>query len=306
MYQRLRYLFKSEKGIAIVLVSVCMVAFMGFVALVTDVGMLMLKKQQLVNSIDAAVLAGAQELPGNPVQAIGVARDYVARNSIDPDELTINVSANGKSITISGNKTVEMIFAKCLGFNTETVSASATADVEGITSFTGIVPVTISDREMSGVSFGQLLTLKYTNTELGPGNFGGLALGGNGANTYRDNLCNGYSGKLRVGDRVDTEPGNMAGPTTQGFEERIARCHDRCTFTNYLHGCPRIVVIPIHQYDPNIHGRYTVTIVGFAAFFLDDADSKGEISGYFIRSIDEGEASPYQTDFGLRAVRLIH
>ncbi len=306
MYQRLRRLFKSEQGFAIVLVSIGMVAFMGFAALVTDVGMLMLKKQQLVNSIDAAVLAGAQELPGNSVQAAGVARDYAMKNNIDPGELTINVSANGKSITISGDRTVEMIFAKCLGINAKTVSASATADVEGITSFTGIVPVTISDREMSGVSFGQEITLKYTNHELGPGNFGALALGGNGANTYRDNLSNGYNGKLRVGDQVDTEPGNMAGPTQQGVEARLAKCHDRCTFTNYLHGCPRIAVIPIHQYDPNIHGRYTVTIVGFAAFFLDDADSKGEISGYFIREVDEGEASPYQTDFGLRAVRLIH
>lgn len=296
----------DQRGSAMVMVAVAMVALLGFVGLVADIGLIVLNRQQLVNIMDAAALAGAQELPDRPAQAIQVARDYAAINNFDPASLAVSISADNTSITVSGNRNVSMTFSKVLGFNTQTVSANARVTLEGLTSYTGVAPITVSDRDMQGVSFGDLRTLKYGNPSLGSGNFGALSLGGNGANVYRENMINGYSGTLRVGDVVQTKPGNMSGPTG-GIDERLARCHDGCTFDHFLPGCPRIIIVPVHRYDPNLQGCDNVTITGFAAFFVDRSISdKDEIMGYFIKTVGEGEAGPSQVNYGLSAARIVN
>lgn len=294
----------DQRGFALVMVTAGMVALLGFTALVTDIGLLVTNRQQLINTMDAAALAGAQELPDNPAQAIQVARDYAEKNNFDSDNLITSVSWDNKSITVSGNKDVNLTFAKILGISTTTVSANSRAAIEGLTSFTGIAPLTISDKELEGINFGDKRTLKHGDPANGPGNFGALALGGNGASTYRENLINGYKSPVRVGDKVKTKPGNMSGPTS-GIDVRIARCHDGCAVNHFITGCPRIIIIPVHQFNPNLHGRDEVTVIGFAAFFVDRENSaRDEIEGYFIKTVAEGEASPSQVNYGLGAARL--
>ena len=56
-YQKL---ITNEKGSAIVLVALAMTVFLGMVSLVTDTGLIFVSKARLVNAVDAAVLAGAQ------------------------------------------------------------------------------------------------------------------------------------------------------------------------------------------------------------------------------------------------------
>lgn len=300
----LKRFINDQQGIALVMVSAGMAVLLGFAALVCDVGLLMANRQRLVNVMDAAALAGVQDLPDNPAQAIQTARDYAQKNNFDPNDLVVSVSFDNKSISVSGDKNVNMIFSRFFRIDSKTVSASSSATVEGLTSYTGIAPLTISDKEMEGIHFGYKRTLKYGDPALGPGNFGALSLGGKGASTYRENLINGYNKPIKVGDKLETKPGNMSGPTG-GIDERIARCHDGCTYNHFLPGCPRIVIIPVHHYDPSIHGRDEVTVTGFAAFFIDRADSaKDEIEGYFVKTAGEGEASPSQVNYGLSAARL--
>lgn len=301
--QLLKRLFNDQQGLALVMVSAGMVALLGFAALVADIGLIVVNRQRLVNVMDAAALAGAQDLPDNPAQAVQAAREYAQKNNYDPDDLIVSVSIDNKSISVSGDKNVNMTFARVLGIDSKTVSASSSAAVAGLTSYTGVAPLTISDQQMEGIHFGDRRTLKYGNPVPGSGNFGALSLGGNGANTYSENLVNGYNKPLKVGDKVDTKPGDMKGPT-QGIEERIARCHDGCTYNHFLPGCPKVIIIPVHQYDP-LHGRDEVTITGFAAFFIDrEGCEDDEIEGYFVKTLGEGEASPSQVNYGLSAVRL--
>ncbi|BAF59629.1 MAG: hypothetical protein HPY89_07960 [Pelotomaculum sp.] len=294
----------NQNGLAAVMLCAGMAALFGFAALVTDIGLLAAKRQQLINTMDAAALAGAQELPDNPAQAVQVARDYAGKNGFAPDSLNISISGDNRTISVAGREVVNTIFARVLGIYSKTVSAGSSASVQGLTSCQGVAPLTISDKELEGDVFYTLKTLKYGDPSLGPGNFGALSLGGKGADTYRKNLIDGYSGILRVGETVETKPGNMSGPTS-GIDERIARCREGCTFNRFTPGCPRIIIIPVHRYDPDLHGRDEVTITGFAAFFVDRSNSaRDEIEGYFIKTAGEGEAGPSQPDYGLRAVRL--
>lgn len=122
-------LVKNEEGYALVLVTAAMVVLFGFAALVTDIGLLMLNKQKLQNTMDAATLAGAQELPDNPAQAVQMVKEYAQKNNYDPANLAITISGDNKIITITGNKDVHFIFAKVLGISSSTVSATAAAEI---------------------------------------------------------------------------------------------------------------------------------------------------------------------------------
>ena len=82
---------RSERGQALVLAALAMVVILGFAALSIDVGYWYSQKREVQKAVDAAALAGAQELPDNPAAAEAVAREYLAKNGIT-DEDTISVT----------------------------------------------------------------------------------------------------------------------------------------------------------------------------------------------------------------------
>lgn len=63
-----------------------------FLVLIIDGGMFILKHRETQNVVDAVALAGAQELPDDPNNAIAVAREYAALNGIDPNSIDITFS----------------------------------------------------------------------------------------------------------------------------------------------------------------------------------------------------------------------
>ncbi|MDA8235369.1 MAG: Tad domain-containing protein [Clostridia bacterium] len=138
---------KEERGSTIVLVAIGMVVFLAFTALVADVGLLYLNRARLANAIDAATLAGVQELPRNPVQARLLASDYAARNGADPDQLNITISSDNQSIRVESAKTVNLFFAKAIGISTGEVAVGAEAKVGPITSAMGIAPLSVVEQQ---------------------------------------------------------------------------------------------------------------------------------------------------------------
>ena len=106
----------EEEGTVIVLVAFLMVAFLTLVALVVDVGMLYLERIKLVNTLDAIVLSGVQELPEDSLAAKDVAQEYAANNNLASDQLTINVIATHE-IQAVGKKKVAMKFAPVIGID---------------------------------------------------------------------------------------------------------------------------------------------------------------------------------------------
>ncbi len=298
---------KNQRGSATIIIALCMTVLLGFTALVIDVGVITSEKSRISNAADAAALAGAQELIINNSNAINVANQYLEKNGVDPMEAEIVVSDSDTKISVSINTEVDYYFARVLGFDkgiVETEAVAICAPVIGV--YEGLRPFAI---EQQTLNFEETYTLKEGGGSGSNGNYGGLALGGNGASTYVSNIIDGYNGYLRVGDFVDTEPGNMSGPTAQGINTLISHCTHtpQCTYNRYDNDCPRIItVIMVETLDVN--GRSEVKIVGFAKFFLIGVAGQGRnsiVTGKFIRTIMTGELGETHTDFGLKGVKLI-
>lgn len=123
---------KEESGAIVVIVALAMVVILGFAALVIDVGRISLEKQELQNAIDAACLAGAQELP-NTATAKVTAYHFIELNGYqDSDILEPTFTNSNNTISITGSKNVEYTFAKILGFDSTTVQPDASATKEGL------------------------------------------------------------------------------------------------------------------------------------------------------------------------------
>lgn len=314
---RLKKLFwpftEDQRGIALILVAAGMVAFTGFMALVADVGLLTLNKQRLVNAVDAAALAGVHELPVNPDYAKGIAVNYALQNNVVPLEPQVGeyLGTPNTKLTVSATRQVDFVFARVLGINSGNVSAAATAAVYGISAMKGAAPLAIPDRPFEyGVTYNLKIGANSPDPSvLGPGTFGALSLGEEGADFFEYNLKYGYPGQIEVGDAIDTETGNMSNPTLRAVDYRLAQCKDSCTPTHFDPGCPRLIFIPVYTEDSTLSGQVaSVTITGFAAFLLDGVLGQGTdsyITGSFVRTVAEGEINPSQVDYGLLGAKLI-
>ena len=75
-----RLSLKDESGATVVIVALFMVVLLGFAALAIDGGRLYLEKSRLQKALDAAVLAGAQELRSSPDKAKSIAIDTAQKN----------------------------------------------------------------------------------------------------------------------------------------------------------------------------------------------------------------------------------
>ena len=75
---------------------------------------------------------------------------------------------------------------------------------------------------------------RSTEGQVGPGNWGSLALGGTGGSNERTNIGDGYQGPLAINQWVDTEPGFKKGPVDQGFADRLAQADSQFPSGTFL------------------------------------------------------------------------
>jgi len=301
---------RNESGAVLVLTAAALVAILGAMALTADIGALALERNRLQNACDAAALAAAWELPDASF-AREKAKEYLMLNNVDPNHATITLNADGSKITVEARRAVEFKFAPVLGISSGTAAGKAVACFGSISGATGVVPFGIPDQELS---FGQEYQLKAgSHEDYGPGNYGALALDLRGAQSYLNNLKYGYKGTIKVGDWIETEPGNMSGPTFDGVTYRINSCQHtpRCSIDRYDRNCPMVMIVPIYE-PSSLQGRSQVKIVGFGAFLLKGVSGKGtnsRVSGYFLETIPPDGMNytidPNQEDYGLRTAKLI-
>ena len=74
------WMHRTERGAVAIVVAISMVALMGAAAIGVDIGRLVVERQQLQNSLDAAAAAGAQQLPNFPAAAIAEAQWFASTN----------------------------------------------------------------------------------------------------------------------------------------------------------------------------------------------------------------------------------
>lgn len=284
-----------------------MTFLIGTTAMVVDIGLVLLEQQKLSDALDSAALAGAQDLMAGPELAESKAIEYATLNGVSNP--TVIVDDDNKEITVNGQKEVPYYFAKVLGFDSKTISGSSKARVQPVTGGTGFVPLGIVEQEFQ---YGELYSLKLGGGDGENGNFGALALGGQGAANYIDNLKYGYDGNLTVGMTIPTEPGNMSGPTKSGVEYRLNADEGNYLCGNYQtapRDCNRVIYLPIIG-DTELSGRDEVTIVSFAAFYLEAVTGNGNesiIEGRFIQTVFPGDwGDTWGNNHGLYAVKLVN
>ncbi|KGK89818.1 hypothetical protein DP73_09300 [Desulfosporosinus sp. HMP52] len=335
----------QERGSVVVIVTLLLTVLLGFCAFVADLGLLYAQKSSLQNSVDAAALAGVQELPDNPSEAESIATEYASKNGVE--NVDIALEANNKKIIVQATETVPTFFARIWGINEEQISASAKAMMVPPKTLSGAIPLSIQEQEFV---YGQKYVLKSgggsgttewyldedkrnsvmkSGEESGTsGWYGVLELSGTGANTYESDLINGYQGDLAVGQILSVKHGNMSGPTADGINTRISRDLrvPKNTIDNYERNAPQIVYIPIVKIiSESGNSIHQVQITGFAAFFLEGVGGNGNqsiVTGWFIKALvpngytadslsdllkteQEMENGVTSNDFGLYSPKLV-
>lgn len=278
---------------------------LGSVALGADVAVFYYNWAQLQKAADAAALAGGTYLPQSIDRATSAAIAYAGYNGVSSSEVkSVTFGSSNTTITVTVERTVPYMFARVLGLVDNPVQASATAALVNLSGVTGALPIGL-DSATPYVS-GETFTMHQALSG-GPGNWDGLALGCTGANCYRNNLANGYSGTISLGDTISSEPGATAGPTTQGVNTRIQNglaFDSTATWNNYQPGDPRAAIVPIVDWS-GCSGSCDVPIKAFAAVWLDSV-SGTDITVTFISMVAPGSVgSSSAPDYGGQHVQLV-
>lgn len=303
MFNQIIKKIDNQNGVTQIIVVFALTVLIGASALVIDVGAAMAKRIQFSNAIDAATLAGVMELPGNSTNAVAVANQYIVSNGFQATDVTISIGDNDHSISISGNLPHNFYLAPVMGINSTTLGASAKAVIGPISKTSGLRPFGIDNQSLV---FGQQVTLKDGGGGGDNGNFGGVAfLDLFGANEFNQNILYGFNGTIEIGDVIDTEPGNMA--SSINTVAQVINSDPCSTYDNYDPNSPRVWIIPVLD-DMDVDGRSAVTVVGFAAFFVEVAGTnagKAEVTGRFIEFTTNGEIDEMAPDIGVYAMKLV-
>jgi len=292
----------SQRGSASIIMTVALTVFISVAAIGVDVGMIIFERASLSNALDAATLAGAQDLPTSESDAITTAQSYLTQNGVSLSDVAITIDADKKGIQISSTKSLSTIFGPLINIDSVNINGQSKVRVGPVSRVqSGIRPLVI---ESQALGYGDYVDLKLNATDNYHGNFGAVGLGGTGALNYRNNLIYGYSGSLEVGDVINTEPGNMAS-VINPLNSYLSS--DTSTFNNFGRDSRRLWVIPIVD-SLEVSGSSYVTIVGFAEFFIEDIGSQSgqtKIEGRFIQYSGGGIVDETAPDFGLYGMKLV-
>lgn len=335
----------NKKGSVLVLVTVSMVALLGFVAVAIDGGYLYFKKTRLQDIADSSALAAAAAMVefqspnklAKRTAAFDSAVRFAERNGLEIDELSaersqglageetyvarfmtgdetgyvrVTISKDNDSITVEISLEAKTFFARMLDEEQAEVDVASGVIIGQASKQSGnLAPLAFF--------WGDYQPYTWYNLTLSPGsgvsgNYGFLDYGP--SCDFDRYLSNGYSGTISVGQTIETYPGEKTGQVRHAIEERIARCMDSC-YVGYEGGevvvhvkpdCPRIVVIPVVDGFFEQNGRGYVTVRGFARFFIENYDDKTKIlSGWVLQGLSHSEPILGGPEFTVQSVRLV-
>jgi Flp pilus assembly protein TadG len=124
---------RQERGAVAVVVAICMVVLMGFLAIAVDLGSIYSDKQQLQNGADAGALAIAESCQRNPstctvTVANATADNYAKANKLDGQSTgTAVLDAAHGNVQVEADSTHANWFAGVFGMQTSAIRATATA-----------------------------------------------------------------------------------------------------------------------------------------------------------------------------------
>lgn len=301
-----------ENGSIAVLVALSLTLLIGLSVFVTDLGIIYVRHARLQNALDAAVLAGAQELPTSTTSAQIITEEYASNNNVS--QISVDFGANNTEIGASAQEIVPALFSKIWGIEENTISASAKAKIvppENITE--GLVPLCLKKQDLT---YGTEYELKVGAGDfLEPGWFGCLDFtGGSGASDVENFIENGYPGNIGMNDIIHVQHGVVSIPVKRAINDRLdsdTRVPQN-TFADHERDAPQILYVPIVEVvSTDGVAVNEVRVSGFAAFFVESAGGTGleaVVKGRFLKTIvvkGKSTGSSPASDFGLYAVKLI-
>jgi hypothetical protein len=287
-----RTLKQNMKGQVAVIMVLLTTAMLGAVAMGTDAALLYVNWVNLQKAADSAAVAGAEYLPDASFSAADAscvsysadaqkaACSYALLNKVAAAEIqSIQVAADSKSITIKLQRNVPGFFSRVLGMTTYPVGVTATAASQPVSATGQSIPI--------GVQF----TTPYVNGTAvalhaggyGPGNWGALSLGCNGASCFSSNLLNNYQGQVNVADTVSSETGAITGPTRTSVTTRVANGlaeYPTGSWNSHAFDDPRVAIVALVDWT-GCNGHCSVPVKGFATVWLTGSDGS-TINAVFI------------------------
>lgn len=301
--RRIKLLLSNNSGSSIALVGVAMLMLLTVAGLVLDGGTVFLEKIKMQKVADDAVLSGAQELTTDEVTVENIVHSVLTNRQMNQNVSALSVNVD-KKINLDLTKTVPLAFSKLFGKNAVTLHVHSAASLEVMGRAVGAAPLGMDDS--TALEFGKAYSLKVGPGDSVAGNFGILALAGNGAKTYYETLMSGYQQELKVGDIIPTQTGNIAGFTREAVQEKL----NQCPYTADAYkdpNCSAVILIPLYMpYESSTNQLKSVKITGFAYFWIQaPMDSKDtSITGVFIKRIGKGYTEASSLDRGAYVVKL--
>jgi Flp pilus assembly protein TadG len=284
---------REENGQSLVLVSFCMIAFLGILGLVLDIGYAYARQRQMQTAADAAALAGTRELAYGNGEVVALSRieQILTSNGADISVSDYTIKDNRAVVTARTN--IAPFFTPIFGLNQIPVGANADAVFGQTAEMSSVLPFAVEedlwalDQEVN-----------IWTGETGPGgNYGWVRWGGQSLSTsvLRANIDDpSNSGVLHVGDVVAGKTGVSFSAVRGSLEAKIGQ------------------TIDVFFYDgEEVTGaganlRYTIT--GFGKFRLTGIRSRGaqsEILGYFIQAVNLGGEIIPGTTIGTMSTGLV-
>ncbi|WP_010647764.1 pilus assembly protein TadG-related protein [Oceanobacillus massiliensis] len=299
-----RMLGKNEDGNAIILVALAMGAMLAMIGLVIDGGNLFVSQSHLQKTANAAALSGAQEIVNSQAAVDEVVNEILDSHHELESLSQASIEGNNK-LHIELTKDIPLFFASLFGVESIPITVNAKAGLVPIGEAKGAVPLGI--HESVQLVYGQTYELKVDAGDSVSGNFGVLALDGPGAKAYRETLTYGFDENLNVGDIINTQTGNIAGPTRDGINYRIANCPNP-NGDYEQRDCERIMLVIVYKpHETKNNKMNSVEVTGFAYFYVTQqmGQNDASVKGIFIKRTGpgmNGEGNPL--DRGAYAIKL--
>lgn len=299
-------LLKEESGGSMIIVAILMVVMLGVTGLVIDMGILYKTKSSLNKTVNTAVLSGSQELLSSDSSVCDVVEKILLKEGEEKSLREINIDReNSYRLNVVLEKEEPLYFLKLFNLNSMKISASATAELVTMSQAAGAVPLGID--ESIPLEYMKEYRLKVDSGYSEYGNFGILALSGTGSMLYENDLMYGYKNKIKVGDVINTETGNVSGKTRNAVNYRISSSpYPEGDITERDN--PRIMLVLIYEpYEISSNQLKKVKITGFAYFYIKSPMNAQDssINGYFIKRVGNGIGDNSLENNGAYAIRLV-
>lgn len=121
----------DRRGTTMIILTLAMTVLLSCAALVIDVGRVLAEREKMQNAVDASALAAALELP-DKTKAGAEARHYAELNGVEPENITVSFSDDGRTVNVRADKTVGFVLAKLIGVDDADTSTAASAAKDSI------------------------------------------------------------------------------------------------------------------------------------------------------------------------------